>query len=232
MKRLVLPELLDELPPGDPRAQASRLDLQWVNAILGRAAFVARWLADLEANQSGRLRCLVDLGAGDGRLLLAALRKIPAQRRPERVVLVDRVDLPGAETQAAYAALGVEARAIRADALAWLEASPVEPASAILANLFLHHFPTEPLRELLRAVSARCRWFAACEPERTGLGLAACRLLRAAGCHPVTIHDGLISVRAGFRGRELAALWPARPWALREGRAGLFTHYFFAARTD
>jgi hypothetical protein len=49
------------------------------------------------------------------------------------------------------------------------------------------------------------------------------------GCNAVTRHDAAASVRAGFAGRELSALWPARPgWRLREGRAGLFSHLFVA----
>jgi hypothetical protein len=47
----------------------------------------------------------------------------------------------------------------------------------------------------------------------------------------VTRHDAVLSVRAGFAGRELSALWPsADGWKLEERRAGLFSHLFVAHR--
>ena len=51
------------------------------------------------------------------------------------------------------------------------------------------------------------------------------------GCGPVTRHDGRISVRAGFAGSELSALWPDKKnWELIERPFGLFSHLFIARR--
>jgi hypothetical protein len=42
----------------------------------------------------------------------------------------------------------------------------------------------------------------------------------------------VLSVRAGFSGNELSALWPADGgWQLTERRAGHFSHLFIARRT-
>jgi hypothetical protein len=47
----------------------------------------------------------------------------------------------------------------------------------------------------------------------------------------VTQHDAVRSVRAGFLGRELSALWPVNDeWQLSEQSAGLFSHCFIAKR--
>jgi hypothetical protein len=53
------------------------------------------------------------------------------------------------------------------------------------------------------------------------------------GSGPITRHDGPISIRAGFTGRELSALWPDDGgWQLVERPASLFTHLFMARRKD
>jgi hypothetical protein len=56
-------------------------------------------------------------------------------------------------------------------------------------------------------------------------------LLWAIGCNGVTQYDARVSVRAGFAGNELSALWPASgDWRLTERPAGLFSHLFVAQR--
>jgi hypothetical protein len=119
---------------------------------------------------------------------------------------------------------------VATDVFTWLEAS--SPAvDVMLANLFLHHFPDETLGTLLRRAAARTHLFVACEPRRSPFALMAARLLWFMGCNRVTRHDGLVSVRAGFTGHELTALWPSDTgWEAREQGAGLFSHIFFAKR--
>ena len=71
----------------------------------------------------------------------------------------------------------------------------------------------------------------ACEPRRSAFALAGCRFLWAIGCNDVSRHDAVTSVRAGFSGRELSALWPeGREWQLVEGEAWPFSHTFVAHR--
>ncbi len=107
--------------------------------------------------------------------------------------------------------------------------TPAPPADWLLANLFLHHFPTERLRELLALAAVRTSAFIVCEPRRAPLPLAATRLLGLIGCNAVTRHDARVSVRAGFAGEELSALWPSDGrWELREIAGGLFSHCFVA----
>jgi len=72
--RRVVAELLDALPPDDPRAARSRRDLRVVNRIMGHAGTLAHALDTVATRQPLRL---VELGAGDGTLaeaLLAAER--------------------------------------------------------------------------------------------------------------------------------------------------------------
>ena len=77
MHRVVEPELLDDLPPADPRAVGSRADLRRLNLLMGHAGILSRALRQPLAETSLRSRPLrlVELGAGDGTLLLRLARR-------------------------------------------------------------------------------------------------------------------------------------------------------------
>ncbi len=232
MRRVVEPELLDELPPSDPQAIRSRGDLRRLNFLMGHAGFLTRALRrrlDEKTFPSRALR-LVELGAGDGTLLLRLARGWSALGVTAEVTLLDRQNLVSAETRRAFAALHWSVECVASDVFAWLE-QPAPRVDVMLANLFLHHFSDEQLAMLFRLAAARTNVFLACEPRRALLALAAARALALLGCHAVTRHDAVVSVRAGFAGNELAALWPSAPeWKLREQSAGLFSHGFRAQR--
>ena len=91
----------------------------------------------------------------------------------------------------------------------------------------------EELTDLLRLAATSSRLVVALEPRRSWLTRLGGRLLWVIGCGPVTRHDAHISIRAGFAGRELSALWPdPKNWSLTERPAGLFSHLFVARRKD
>jgi hypothetical protein len=212
LDRVLEPEWLDALPPHDARALRSRADLRRVNALMGNGRHVAAAL--------GNSRRIVDLGAGDGSFMQGVVRRL--RRTDVAVTLVDRAIVPGE--------VHWQATPVAADAHEFL-AQPGPCFDAIVANLFLHHFETAPLRRLLALAARRAPLLVACEPRRSRLALQASRLLGALGCNDVTRHDAAVSVRAGFRARELSALWPREPgWRLAEGPARPFGHLFVARR--
>jgi hypothetical protein len=144
--------------------------------------------------------------------------------------LLDRQSLVSEETRRAFTALNWRVKSATTDVFAWLR-QPAPTVGVMLANLFLHHFPDDLLRALLRLVATRTNLFITCEPRRSPLALAASRWLRLIGCNDVTQHDAVRSVRAGFLGHELSALWPVdNEWQLSEQPAGLFSHCFIAQR--
>jgi hypothetical protein len=217
VQRVLEPEWLDTLPPCDARARRSRADLRRVNALMGNAGHVSRALVSVPRGR--RLR-IADLGAGDGSFMKSVLRRLP--HPGVEVTLVDRAMMPGT--------LDWDAHAVAADAHDFL-AQPGPRFDAIVANLFLHHFDDAALRRLLALAAQRTPLFIACEPRRSRLALRASRLLRVLGCNDVTRHDAAVSVRAGFRGSELSALWPRqRAWRLAERAAPPFGHLFVAAQ--
>jgi len=227
MIRCVQPEWLDVLSPDAPSAIASRRDLQQLNWWMNHAAILRRALSNHGPQPP---RQIVELGAGDGTFLLRLACQWPARNAAVHAVLVDRQNVVSADTRQAFNNLGWEVQVVQADALEWLE-KPGPVADCLLANLFLHHFEAEALRHLLSVAATRTNQFAACEPRRGPLPLAVSRILGIIGCNAVTRHDAPLSVRAGWAGRELSALWPADgQWQLSERRAGLFSHRFVARR--
>jgi len=229
VERCVEPELLDQLPASDPGAVRSRFDLTRVNLLMGHAAIMAKSLMAHTANR--RPRVLLDLGAGDGTFMLRVARRL-APRWPDcRVILLDKKNIVGAKTRAAFAALGWNVETVTADVFDFFSAADGPKADIITANLFLHHFHDQPLSRLMSLIAQRTPLFLACEPRREALASAGSRMLWAIGCNHVTLHDAAASVRAGFRGRELTALWPkANAWDVQERAAGLFSHSFMSWR--
>jgi len=226
VKRIVQSELLDTLPPSDPRAAHSRRDLRRINAWMRGPGIMAAMLKESFHHRApGQI---TEIGAGDGTFLLRAAQKISPPWLDVRVTLMDLQKNVSSETLASFAALGWNAEAIVADVFDW----PQIESEVVVANLFLHHFDGARLAELLRLVSHRTSCFIAIEPRRAVWPWFCSRLLWVIGCNDVTRHDAAISVRAGFSGGELSALWPdKRNWQLTEQGVGAFSHLFIARKT-
>jgi hypothetical protein len=174
----------------------------------------------------------IEHGAGDGTFMLALAKRLAPRWRNVKVILVDRQDIVTERTRRGFRDLGWQAEAISADVFDFLQWTAPGCADIVLANLFLHHFEGDSLAKLLKGAARLADAFAACEPWRAGSGLIGSRLLWAIGCNGVTRHDALVSVRAGFRNKELSELWPNDDdWRLQEGPALPFTHCFLARRT-
>jgi hypothetical protein len=240
--RTVLPELLDELAPDDPRARRSRGDLRRIHVAMGSAAILARALARVRPGAPPRR--IVELGAGDGTLLLRVARRLGW--RDVELTLLDRVDLLDDATREAYAVLGWRVHAKRACALDWARAATDGDADGsarsrgahadrgsvsgerydlCVASLFLHHFTADDLAGLLHGIAARTDAFVALEPRRGRLARFGSRMVALLGADAVT------SVDAGFAGRELSSSWPSGAhWHLVERAAGPFAHSFVATR--
>lgn len=231
--RVVAAERLDHLPPDDPLARRSRRDLRRVHLAMGTRGIVARGWRALLSGMDAPLR-LLELGAGDGTLALAAARHVAAERPAVQLTLLDRQDIVSAETRAGFAELGWAVSVECVDVLDWARtATESDPAwDLITATLFLHHFEREALTALLAAIAARSHAFLACEPRRDQLALFGSRLVGLIGANEVTREDAVLSVQAGFRDGELSALWPGDPdvWTTLERAAGPFGHGFSARR--
>jgi hypothetical protein len=244
MKRTVQLELLDELPARD---------LRRLNLLMGHHRIMAKALSETfderrsgvpaerrhhSENPSAALyrdaatpKKLAELGAGGGEFLLSVARQFNGRWQNLEATLVDRADVFDPPTRGEFSGLGWHVNVEVADALAWLRHSQARKLEVIVTNLFLHQFQDPDLGELLRLAANSAELLIAVEPRRGFWPLLCSRLVGLVGCGAVTRYDAPVSVRAGFRGLELSALWPdQKNWELTERRAGLFSHLFIARR--
>lgn len=237
LRRRVDPEWLDTLPPDDPRARRARRDLRRVNRLMSTRRLIGPVLDILVRTSFAQSRVsasplpVIELGSGDGELLLCLGRRYAGRWPPIDLTLLDRQPVVSTRTLDGYRALGWNVRLVRSDVLVWLASPAPGPRAVIFANLFVHHFAGEGLRALLEGAARHAGAFLCCEPRRSRFALQSSRMLGVVGCNDVTRHDAVASVRAGFSSGELSALWP-RPneWLLQEGPAGWFSHRFCARR--
>lgn len=226
--RVLQEEMLDGLSEDDPRAIRSRRDLQRLNRIMGAAGIIAKVLK----RSQHAPKSIIELGTGDGSLMLGLAKCLAADWHDVHVTLLDRLNLVSSATVEEFNRLGWTVEILQADVLEWAE-SPMSCQWDIgLANLFIHHFDSMQIQSLFAALGKRIDLFVACEPRRSQLPLFSSKLVGLIGANAVTRKDAVISVRAGFYGQELSALWPSggSEWGLEEDAVRLFSHQFIARR--
>jgi hypothetical protein len=225
--RVVEPEWLDTMSVTDPLAIRARRDLRRINAWLRNPCHLARLIEP--AVRNGGFQTVAEIGGGDGWVMLRAVERLAERPSGVFLELVDRLRLLAPETAAGFEAIGWKVRALQADVFEWLpRAASVD---VLAANLFLHHFSDAELTALFGQLAAKAELVVVCEPRRLRFPRLATASLLLIGGNVVTRHDGLASIRAGFVGSELTALWPEKHgWALEEYEAGLATHCFRARR--
>lgn len=229
-KRIVRPELLDHLEPDDPRARRSRSDLQRVHRAMASVAILGRAIQELQLRRAPQH--ILELGGGDGTLLLRIAKLMNVRWPAVSVTLLDRHNLVTATTRDAFARMGWSLQALCSDMLQWAKEPVVHRYDLGLCTLFLHHFDVLQLPALLTATAARVDAFVACEPRRNALARAGSHLVGMLGANAVTRNGAVTSVAAGFGAREITAAWPApaTDWNLKECWAPPFTHCFTAVR--
>jgi hypothetical protein len=178
---------------------------------------------------------IAEIGAGDGNFLLGLARQLGAANgdgnTSRAVWLVDRQDSVPVEVRESFHKAGWHLNVVRADVFDWLAAASTPRVPVLIANLFLHHFTDQQLRDMFAGIALRTDLLMACEPSRSWPCVAGASLVGLIGCNRVTRHDAVISVRAGFRNSELSRLWPDQNgWYLEERRAGWASHLFVARR--
>jgi Methyltransferase domain len=219
-------ELLDVLPADDPAAVRSRRDLRRLNEVMLHPAIMARRMLRHSVDAPRRI---IELGAGDGSLMLRLSRILARNWSGVAIILVDRQDIVSHATREAISSLGWHQDPVTQDVFEYLAIA--EPADIIIANLFLHHFQPPQLTAIFTQCAKLAPVLIALEPRRATLPLLGSRLVGLLGCNHVSRHDAVASVRAGFRDSELSALWPNRQgWNFDEGSVGLWTHGFVARK--
>lgn len=207
LPRMAGAELMDE--PAQDRAELARSldDLRGVNRWLGGTRVVLHHLGDLIARHPRPEYRILDIATGSGDIPLEIARWARGRGVRVRIVATDNhattLELARAHT-AAEPAITVEP----ADALRLPYADGA--FDVVLLSTALHHFDDERdcirvLREMRRV--SRIGWIvndlARSRPALLGARLLAATVWRT---HPVTRHDGPLSVRRSFTPVELRAL--------------------------
>lgn len=179
------------------------------------------------ALRNGNSPTIAEIGGGDGWVMLRVAQHYANIPIGPHLELVDRQILLDPETADGFAAVGWTVRAVESDVFEWLRKT--SPVDVLVANLFLHHFQDAELVDLFGKLALKAKLVVVCEPRRLPFPRLAIASMFLIGANSVTRHDGLLSIRAGFRGQELTALWPEkRGWELEEYEAGLASHCFRA----
>ena len=210
--------------PLAPAELAATLDdLDRLNAWFGGYALTLRRIRGAAAAlpRGARLR-VVDVGGGRGDLAVNIVRWARRTGRPVRVVVIDNDPATLALARRRTAAYP-EIALVQADA----GALPLHEGGAHVAHaaLTLHHLDADTAAACLGQMAAAAPVVAVNDLLRTPLTLAlvwlATRVLRL---HPVSRHDGPISVRRAWSGPELAVL------AEKAGRRARITRYPWLGR--
>ena len=131
MLRVVAAEVLDNLPQDDPRAIRSRRDLKRVHKAMGTRNII---LQALRAMKLARLEVeplrVLEIGAGDGSLMLGVAQDLDRAWPKVALTLLDRQALVTPATVASYLAVGWTVATDIGDVLEWASRDTDTPANA------------------------------------------------------------------------------------------------------
>jgi hypothetical protein len=231
-ERIVEPERLDDLAPDDPLAIDSRRDLRRVHRAMRSLAILKNAVSRLSGARQPRR--ILELGAGDGSLLLRLARAMRSQWGKMEVTLLDRQNILSPSVRQGFLDLNWHVTVMCMDALEWAQSPSAQHYDLCVTTLFLHHFESPALARLLLGIATQADALIACEPRRNRIARLGSRLIGLLGANAVTREDGMKSVAAGFNDRELTELWSQVPgdWRTNEYGAWPFTHCFWAARAN
>jgi ubiquinone/menaquinone biosynthesis C-methylase UbiE len=199
-------ELLDGLVAPDDLA-ASLRDIDRLNAWFGgHALSLARVRRAARSVPGDRTLVVVDVGGGAGGFARRVARWARRRGRVVRIVVVDRDAATAALARRACSA-HAEIHVVRGDATAL--PLGVGAADVVHAALTLHHLEPEAavaaLAEMARVARGRV---VVNDLARTRVALALVWLAtRVLAMHPVSRHDGPLSVRRAYGPGELAELF-------------------------
>src|SRR5262245_49961208 len=103
--RVLEPEVLDGLDAADPAAQRARRDLRRVHRAMATRSVLVRALQAVLPRAPAQPLQMLELGAGDGTLMLGVVRVLARRGWHGQLTLLDRQRCVEATTLAAYADL-------------------------------------------------------------------------------------------------------------------------------
>jgi 2-polyprenyl-3-methyl-5-hydroxy-6-metoxy-1,4-benzoquinol methylase len=146
---------------------------------------------------------LVDLGCGNGDLLRILARWGRRQGRTFRLTGIDgnayTIDY-ARKLSKDYPEIEYRTEMLPSS---WLETADYD---IVLCTLFLHHFPTEQLLQLLKVVQQQAKLgIVVNDLQRSALAYRLFQLITLPVANPMVIRDGLVSILRGFKRKEMEA---------------------------
>src|SRR3990167_5056975 len=107
LSRLSFPEPLDDLPEDEPRAMRTRRDFRRIHGAMGTRSILLHALQDMSAlRRIGAPLRILELGAGDGSLMLGVARALAPTWAPVHLTLLGAQPLVTQGMIASFADLG------------------------------------------------------------------------------------------------------------------------------
>ncbi|MEK7401154.1 MAG: methyltransferase domain-containing protein [Gemmatimonadota bacterium] len=204
----------DPATPDDVRHQAMA-DVARSNALFGGHAAVAAAVQVLIPGLP-RVLTVLDVGTGHAEIAARVRRDLAAAGKAATIVGVDIAE------SVARAGTRFLDSAVAGSALTL----PLRDASVdlVICSQLLHHFAAPEARAVLAELDRVSRgWIVVADLRRSRAAAAGFWLASLAlGFHPVTRHDGVVSVLRGFAEPELASLVRESTGARPRMRRGLF----------
>lgn len=192
-------------------------DIRHINAALGWTTFTTRAVMGLLRTQPRRAWTLLDVASGSADIPIAIARAAQRAGIDLRITVTDRS--PQIVEVARERCAGLHTVTVeQQDALAL----PYADASfdVALCTLALHHFAPDVAQTLLRSMARVGRRALVYDVVRSPLAYAGVvALTRLARMHPMTCHDGPVSVRRAYSAAEARDLAAAA--GLRDARVSV-----------
>lgn len=194
-------ELLDDPAAPAPLVRATLRDIRWSNTLFGGTRAVLAGLEPLWRRPSTpEPLSVLDIGTGAGDIPLAVSRR--AARRRVRIRLI------GLEIHREVARVVAQAGVPTVVADGEMPPFAEKSIDVVIMSQVLHHLPRASIPAWLRRTDRLARRLVVITDLRrtwaakAGIWLASYAL----GFHPVSRHDGVLSVRRGFTPAELRGL--------------------------
>jgi SAM-dependent methyltransferase len=185
---------------------ASLADLERLNARFGGHRLTLREVVQrIESVPRARRVVVLDVGGGRGDLALHLVTWAHRAGRAMRVIVLDR-DATTASLARRHGAGVPEITVIQGDATALpVRENGVDVAVSVLT---LHHLDPDSAATMLAEMRAAARGaIVVCDLLRGRVAwLAVWLTTRLLGCHPISRHDGPLSVRRAYSAAELGVL--------------------------
>jgi SAM-dependent methyltransferase len=208
-------EYLDDPATPEPVRRRAMADVAKSNALFGGRAAVRNALRELLPQLPSSVSIL-DVGTGHAELAAMARQYVVASGRSASVVGIDF------EESVARAGGRLLDGAVAGTALGL----PLRSGSVdlVLCSQLLHHFAADDARAVIAELHRVSRgWVIIADLRRSRLAAAGFWMASLAlGFHPVTRHDGVVSVMRGFTGAELEGLVHDATGAKPVVRRGMF----------